>query len=118
MKKEPEKNTELSKSVEYLRAQDEAKDNTRITRYVFLLAGGFLLALFATYFRAVAGEGESLLSSELVHFIAGSLFTMLGVIVDRYFKAGAQKETEKDMAYLVGKLKQEDQKQKQQGVSE
>ena len=105
------KKVDTNNDVEYLKAQDEARDNTRITRYVFLLAGLFLTALFATYFRAVAGEGESLLSSELVHFIAGSLFTMLGVIVDRYFKAGNQKNTEKDLTYLVGKLKQEESKQ-------
>ena len=97
--------------VEYLKAQDEARDNTRITRYVFLLAGLFLAALFGTYFRSVAGQGESLLSSELVHFIAGSLFTMLGVIVDRYFKTGGQKDAEKDLTYLVGKLKQQEQQQ-------
>lgn len=109
-------NPEISNNVEILRAQDEAKDNTRITRYVFILAGLFLAALFATYFRAVAGQGESLLSSELVHFIAGSLFTMLGVIVDRYFKSGSQKESEKDLTYLVGKLKQQEQGNPQGGT--
>lgn len=108
------KEPQINKDVEYLKAQDEAKDNTRITRYVFLLAAGFLLSLFGTYFWAVAGGGESLLSSELVHFIAGSLFTMLGVIVDRYFKAGGQKDAEKDLTYLVGKLKQQEQ-QEQKG---
>lgn len=108
---------EVKQSVEYLRAQDEARDNTRITRYVFLLAAVFLALLFATYFRSVAGQGESLLSSELVHFIAGSLFTMLGVIVDRYFKAGTQKDAEKDLTYLVGKLKQQEQNE-QQGESQ
>ena len=109
MKKEPE----VNESVEYLKAQDEARDNTRVTRYVFLMAAGFLAALFGTYFWAIKGEGESLLSSELVHFIAGALFTGINVILDRYFKSGTQKETEKDMAYLVKKLKQEDQKDKE-----
>ena len=97
--------------VEYLKAADEAKDNTRIVRYVFALAALFLAALFLSYFYSIKGEGESLLSSELVHFIAGALFTMLGVIVDRYFKAGGQKDTEKDLTYLVGKLKQQEQEE-------
>ena len=95
-------------SVEYLKAADEAKDNTRIARYIFLLLTGFLGCLFITYFFPRQGDAEPLLSSNLVHFIAGSLFTALAVIVDRYFKTGAQKGVEKDLTYLVGKLKQED----------
>ena len=104
MKKQPV----ISKDVEYLKAADEARDNTRIVRYLFALAGLFLAALFYSYFRSIGGEGESLLSSELVHFIAGSLFTMIGVVVDRYFKSGTQKDAEKDLTYLVGKLKQQE----------
>ena len=94
-----------NKSVEYLKAVDEAKDNTRIVRYIFALVGLFLGALFASYFLGVEREGEMLLSSELIHFIAGSLLTSVGIIVDRYFKSGTQKDTEKDLTYLVGKLK-------------
>ena len=73
-------------SIEELRARDEARDNTRVTRYVFTLAVGFLFALFLTYFNP-RGQEEALLTSELVHFIAGSLFAYLAVIVDRYFKS-------------------------------
>ena len=98
-----------SESVEYLKAMDEAKDNTRIARYVFLLIVGFMAVLFATYFLKVGGdESEPLLSSELIHFIAGALFTSFTVIVDRYFKNGSQKETEKNLAYLTKKLMNEE----------
>ena len=94
-------------SIEYLKAVDEAADSTRIARYVFALILLFLSALFATYFWP-KGQ-QSLLSSELIHFMAGSLFTAFVVIVDRYFKSASQKDAEKDLTYLVGKLKQEEQ---------
>ena len=97
-----------SESVEYLKAMDEAKDNTRIARYVFLLIVGFMAVLFATYFFRASIESEPLLSSELIHFIAGALFTSFTVIVDRYFKNGSQKETEKNLAYLTKKLMNEE----------
>ena len=97
------------KSLEYLKAADEAKDNTRIVRYIFILVAAFLLALFSTHFLDLGDESEPLLSSELIHFIAGSLFTSIGVIIDRYFKSGTQKDAEKDLTYLVGKLKQQEQ---------
>lgn len=105
-----EKPKKVEQSVEYLRAADEAKDNTRIARYIFLLIVGFLGVLFATYFWHT-GEGDPLLSSELIHFVAGSLFTALTVIVDRYFKTGSQKDVEKDLAYLTKKLKQQEQQE-------
>ena len=95
-------------SIEYLRAQDEARDNTRIVRYIFFLVGGFLVALFITYFLPHDGEHEPLLSSNLVHFVAGSLFTCIGVIVDRYFKTGTQKDVEKNLEFLVKKLMNEE----------
>ena len=99
----------IGKSVEYLKAADEAKDNTRIVNYMFLLITAFLLGLFATHFFNTDSEnGERLLSSNLIHFIAGSLFTSVGVIIDRYFKSGTQKDSEKDLTYLVGKLKQQE----------
>ena len=97
-----------NESVEYLKAMDEAKDNTRIARYVFLLIVGFMAVLFATYFFRESIESEPLLSSELIHFIAGALFTSFTVIVDRYFKNGSQKETEKNLAYLTKKLMNEE----------
>ena len=69
---------------------------------IFLRSSGlFLGALFASYFLGVERDGEMLLSSELIHFIAGSLLTSVGIIVDRYFKSGTQKDTEKDLTYLV-----------------
>ena len=101
---------EQNHSLEYLQALDESKDNTRIVRYVFLLIGLFMVALFATHFYRV-GEAETLLSSELIHFISGCLFTYVGVIVDRYFKSRGQKESERDMTYIVGKLKEQNQNQ-------
>lgn len=107
---EKKEKPEIQEDVEYLRAQDEAKDNTRVTRYMFALTALFMFALFGTYFYAVVGEGESLLSSELVHFIAGALFTGVNVILDRYFKSGSQKDAEKNLAVLVAKLKEQDQK--------
>ena len=105
---------EGNQDIAYLRAQDEAKDNTRISRYLFLLTTVFLGALFASYFWALKGEGESLLSSELVHFIAGSLFTGMNVILDRYFKSGSQKDAEKNLAVLVAKLQEQQDQQNQQ----
>ena len=102
-------NRPVAKSVEYLKAADEAKDNTRIARYIFMLIAGFLIALFATHFFNTDTENDDpLLSSNLIHFIAGSLFTSVGVIIDRYFKSGTQKDSEKDLTYLVGKLKQQE----------
>ena len=103
-------NKPKKQSVEYLKAVDEAKDNTRVVRYVFVLIGVFLIALFATHFIGSSnqGEGEPLLSSNLIHFIAGSLFTSVSVIIDRYFKSGTQKDSDKDLTYLVGKLKQQE----------
>lgn len=106
MKQKPE----VNKDVEYLKALDESKDNTRISRYIFLLAAGFIAALFGTYFWSLADDNaESLLSSELIHFMAGAIFTGVNVIIDRYFKTGSQKESERDLTYLVGKLKQQEQ---------
>ena len=71
MKTQPE-----NKSIEYLKAVDEAADNTRIVRYIFILVGAFLVALFSTHFFDIGDEGSTpLLSSELIHFIAGCLFT-------------------------------------------
>lgn len=103
------KDSDKDKSVEYLKAADEAKDNTRIVRYIFILVGAFLSALFVERYADFDNENsEALLSSELIHFIAGSLFTSVGVIIDRYFKSGTQKESEKDLTYLVGKLKQQE----------
>jgi len=113
MEKQSKRKVE-TQSVEYLKAMDEAKDNTRIARYVFLLIVGFMGVLFATYFLQVAGdESEPLLSSELIHFIAGALFTSFTVIVDRYFKNGSQKETEKNLAYLTKKLMREEGQEEQ-----
>ena len=102
-----------SQSVEYLKASDEAKDNTRIVRYVFILIGLFLAALFATHFTGTGHKegNEPLLSSNLIHFIAGALFTSVSVIIDRYFKSGTQKDSDKDLTYLVKKLKQQDQEE-------
>lgn len=101
-------NKDANQSVEYLKAQDEARDNTRIVRYIFILVGGFMIALFVTHFTADGKQDDPLLSSNLVHFIAGSLFTCIGVIVDRYFKSAGQKDTEKNLDYLVKKLLNEE----------
>ena len=101
-------NKKPNESIDYLRARDEAQDNTRIVKYIFLLVGGFLIALFVTYFLPHDGENEPLLSSNLVHFVAGSLFTCIGVIVDRYFKTGTQKDVEKNLEFLVKKLMNEE----------
>ena len=76
-----------NRTIEELKALDELKDNTRISKYVFTIGVGFLLLLFGTYFVPHPVEGTApLLNDNLIHLITGAVITWIGVMVDRYFK--------------------------------
>ena len=76
-----------NRTIDELKALDELKDNTRISKYVFIIGVGFILLLFATYFVPHPVEGTApLLNDNLIHLITGAVITWIGVMVDRYFK--------------------------------